>query len=123
MELISLFLSVLKNTQLGVVSSILTMPILFWLVKEFQKHIKEDKAVYCKLNGAVVCLLRKELIELHSKAIAKRAKSELIGDYELQQFYDCLESYKECGGNSFVDRLVMDMDKIRDAKLIGGGNV
>jgi hypothetical protein len=114
MELINVILSVLSNTQLGVVSSILTIPLLAWVMKTIKTFDERGK----KRDAATCCLLQTQLETMHRKAIRHRGGAELMPPDMIDNFYECYECYKDLGGNGFADRLKQDMDVIRDAMLM-----
>lgn len=113
MELAHLIVSILGNTQLGVVSSILTMPILAYILKDLNAMWRQDK----KRNEALMNLLEGKIIEIHSEVLDCKDDADLMSDEKIESCFGCYKSYKEMGGNGFIERMIEDVKEIRNKKL------
>jgi hypothetical protein len=112
-ELAHLIVSILGNTQLGVVSSILTMPILAYIIKNQRNSDKDAK----KRDAGIQMLLQCQLADIHNRALECRNDAELLPEETIENFFDCYRQYKEMGGNGYADRMKQDIDDIRAKKL------
>ncbi len=113
MEIIQLLISILGNTELGVVSSILTMPILVYVVRNQMRIINLDK----RQDEGLRTLLQCKIVEIHDMVIEFKNDPHLADDNVLEAFEECYTQYKQLGGNGFADRMKRDIDVIRDKKI------
>lgn len=75
---------------------IICKPFRMWFVDNKEKKKKMEKE-----ENAIRCLLRSEILRIYYKNVVSKS----IHSYEYENLSFLYQSYKELGGNSFIDKV------------------
>lgn len=83
-----------------------TITVITTAVVLFVKPLREKALGTKDIKEGQKCLLRAEMLRVYYK----NRQEDKIRQYEYENFIFCYKAYKKLGGNSFIDRIKLDVD-------------